>query len=63
MFKLALGFYLLYVAAVIAAVIGWVINLIDVIHLIVNHANIDAMFIGRIVGVPVFVVGAVLGWF
>lgn len=54
---------LTYIAIVLTGFIGWVLNLIKVIHLFVSHAPIDTMFIGRIVGVPVSILGAILGWF
>ena len=57
------GFALVYVMALVFGFIGWIINLVAVINLFVSHAPIDAMFVGRVVGVPVFIIGAVLGWF
>lgn len=54
---------LAYIALVIAALIGWVMNLIEVIHLATAGAPLTAGFIVRIVGVPVGIIGAVMGWF
>lgn len=42
---------------------GWVVNLIDVIHAATSGAPFTTMIICRIVGIPVFGLGAILGWF
>jgi hypothetical protein len=48
---------------IIAALAGWVMNLIAVIHLATADAPLTTMGIIRIVGIPVGIIGAVLGWF
>lgn len=45
----------------VLAVIGWVHNIIDVVHMV--NDPITGMFILRCVGIIVAPVGAVLGWF
>jgi hypothetical protein len=59
----ALTFLIAVYSAVAVGIIGWVMNLIAVIHLLVSHAPVDTMFIGRVIGIPVGILGAVLGWF
>ncbi|MER9605345.1 hypothetical protein [Mesorhizobium sp. M0243] len=48
---------------IIAALYGWVVNLIDVIHAATSGSPFTTMLIVRIVGIPVFLLGAILGWF
>lgn len=57
--KLVAGFGLLYLALVIAAAAGWILNLIALIH---SVGGITAMFILRIVGLFVFPLGCLLGY-
>lgn len=57
------GIILLYIATMIAALYGWIVNLIDVIHAASSGAPFTVMIIARIVGIPVFGLGAILGWF
>ncbi len=52
--------YLLFLALF---VVGWVLNLINVVGLALSDAPLTAMFIVRLVGVPVAIIGAVLGYF
>lgn len=59
----ALKIYLIWLSLCGLALVGWVINLVKLVHLFVAHAPVDTMFIGRILGVPVPVIGAILGWF
>jgi len=47
----------------VAAICGWVMNLIAVIQAATADAPLTAMFIVRLVGVPVAIIGAILGWF
>ncbi len=51
---------ILYILAVIAAVAGWVMNLIELFTNYVVMAMPE--FILRLVGVPVAIIGAVMGW-
>lgn len=53
---------LLFIAFWLAAIAGWVLNVVATVHMIVAHAPVDALFVGRIVGIPVAVLGSVLGW-
>jgi hypothetical protein len=54
---------LAYIAVIVALLYGWVVNLIAVIHLATADAPLTTLGILRIVGVPVGIIGAVLGWF
>lgn len=54
---------LAYIALVIAALIGWIMNLVEVITLATSGAPLTAGFLARLVGVPVAIIGAVMGWF
>ncbi|MER8385231.1 hypothetical protein NKH14_06865 [Mesorhizobium sp. M1380] len=57
------GMIILYLVTLVAALYGWVVNLIDVIHAATSGAPFTTMIICRIVGIPVFGLGAILGWF
>lgn len=54
---------LAYVALIIGGLIGYVLNIIAIVHLVVADAPIHAMFIARCIGVFAFPLGGVLGWF
>ncbi|TPI67584.1 transmembrane 9 family protein [Mesorhizobium sp. B3-1-3] len=54
---------LAYLVAIIAAIAGWVLNFVAVVHLASADAPFTTMGILRIVGIPVGILGAVLGWF
>lgn len=49
-----------YVVALIAAVIGWVMNIIALVHMF--NGDITPLFIGRIVGIFFAPLGAILGY-
>ena len=53
--------FLIYLAVIILAAIGWIIDLVKIIH----HINdpLTAMFVLRIVGIFVVPVGSILGLF
>ena len=51
-----------WICILLAAVYGWIINLYDTIHLVTHGAPVDAMFIVRIIGIPLPVLGAILGY-
>ncbi|MDG4856408.1 hypothetical protein [Mesorhizobium sp. WSM4982] len=55
---------LLYLAIIIAVVYGWVANLIAVIQA-AQHPGIEitTMLVLRVIGIPVPVLGAILGYF
>ncbi|RWP18850.1 MAG: hypothetical protein EOR00_09435 [Mesorhizobium sp.] len=55
-------FVLVYLAIIVAALYGWVVNLIAVIHLATADAPLTTMGIVRIVGIPLAGLGAILGW-
>lgn len=56
-------FALSILAIALAAIIGWIMNLVAVVHLFIADAPLSSLFIGRLVGVPVGIIGAILGWF
>lgn len=51
---------LLYIAAIIGGIIGWVLNIVAVVHGI--SGPLTTMMVARLVGIPVFILGAILGW-
>lgn len=55
------GFELLAVALVLAGVVGWVMNISDIVAAVSDP--ITAMFILRCVGIFVAPLGAILGYF
>jgi hypothetical protein len=57
------GIIIAYIVCLIAALYGWVVNLIDVVHAATSGEPFTTLIICRIVGIPVFGLGAVLGWF
>jgi hypothetical protein len=50
-----------YIALLIFGLIGWVMNIIAIVH--TASDVVTGMFIARVIGVFVPFVGAVLGWF
>lgn len=54
---------LVYIGLIFAAFIGWAMNLIEVINMAFDSSPLTSEFVIRIVGVPVAILGAVLGWF
>jgi len=54
-------FELLWVALIGFGVVGWVLNIIDIVHAI--SEPITGMFILRCIGIIVGPLGAVLGYF
>jgi len=58
-----LGFYLGYGVLIIAGLIGWVFNLVGVVHLAMANAPLTTLFVVRIIGIFAFPLGGVLGYF
>lgn len=50
------------VAVWAAAVVGWILNIVAVVHML-GDVSVTPMFIARIVGVFLAPIGAVLGYF
>lgn len=66
MFKAFTIVGLIWFAVIIAAVVGWIINLVAVIHGVSGLAHltdISGMLALRIVGIPAAPLGALLGLF
>lgn len=59
--KLIIGSFFLIVPLAIACLVGWVMNIIALVGIL--SGPITAMFVARIVGIPVPPLGAVLGLF
>ena len=51
------------IAAVIAAAIGWIINLVSVIKLGLAGAGITTLFVLKVIGIFAGPLGAILGLF
>lgn len=51
------------IGVVIAAIIGWIMNIAALVHMITADAAINALFVGRAVGIFFVPLGAVLGYF
>lgn len=49
-----------YLAAIVGGLIGWVMNIVAVVHMV--GGPMTTMLVARIVGIPVFILGAILGW-
>lgn len=49
------------IAFIIAALAGWVMNIIALVHSI--PSGVDVLLVLRVVGIPVGPLGVVLGWF
>lgn len=54
---------LAYLALIFGLLAGWVMNLIDVVHLFLANSPLTTLFIGKVIGIFVFPLGGVLGWF
>jgi hypothetical protein len=52
--------FLLYIAAFVSMAIGWVANIVQIVHMI--HEPVTTELVIRIVGVFAAPVGSVLGW-
>jgi len=59
--KLGVGAFFSIIAMLIAGIIGWVMNIFDIVAAI--NDPITAFFIARCVGVFFFPLGAILGYF
>jgi hypothetical protein len=57
-FNISLGF--LYLALILAGILGWIMNLVAVIHAI--GGPLDAELVIRIVGLFLFPLGAIMGY-
>lgn len=60
MFKAGVTIGLIWLALIIGAIVGWVLNIIAIVHML--NGPVTAMFIARIAGIPLAILGAVLGW-
>ena len=53
---------ILWVCFWIAVLVGWVINIVDLVGMIGGN-QLTTLFVARIVGIFFFPLGAILGWF
>lgn len=51
----------LFVLLYLTALVSWVVNIVKFVGML--GGEVTAMFIARIVGMPFFPLGVVLGWF
>jgi len=51
---------LLYIALILAAVIGWVMNIIQIVHM--SDGGVTAKLIIKLIGVFAAPLGALMGW-
>ena len=51
---------LVYLSAIVALVLGWVFNIVQLVTL--SSGAINALFVIKVVGIFVAPLGAVLGW-
>ncbi|RWP84753.1 MAG: hypothetical protein EOR11_20040 [Mesorhizobium sp.] len=54
---------LIYIAVILLVVYGWVCNLIAVVHALTANDPFTPLVMGRMIGIPVFILGAILGFF
>lgn len=60
MFKAGLALGLIYIGVIIAALVGWIFNVIAFVHMI--GGPVTTMFIARLAGIPLAILGAILGY-
>lgn len=51
---------LVYLAIFLAAFTGWIMNIVAFVHSL--HEPVSAMFFARLAGIPIGILGAVLGY-
>jgi hypothetical protein len=54
---------LIYIAVILLVLYGWVCNLIAVVHALTDNDPLTPLVVGRMIGIPVFILGAILGFF
>lgn len=59
----AFAYLIAWTTVLVAALYGWVENLVAVIHAATSGAPFDTMLALRIIGVPLGIIGAILGYF
>ena len=52
--------YIVFLGVVIAAVAGWVMNIITIAHS--NFSDLTGLLVLRVVGIFIAPLGAILGW-
>jgi hypothetical protein len=60
--NVSLPTYLTLVAIVLAAIGGWIANIVKLFSMFGDNIEITTMFVGRIVGIFIGPLGAVLGY-
>lgn len=48
---------------IMACAVSWVVNFVDAVHLIISNSPVTTLFICRLIGIFIPVVGSVLGVF
>lgn len=61
--KTIVALYIAYILFILGLLIGWVMNLIEVINLGLSASPLTTEFIVRLIGVPVGPLGGIMGWF
>lgn len=59
--NLGLGIYLTLIAVFLAGLVGWVMNIIDLVGM--SFAGNEGLFVLRVIGIFVAPLGGVLGYF
>lgn len=49
-----------YLVLLVAAIIGWVCNIVALVGMVSGPVNAELII--RIIGVPVAIIGAIMGW-
>lgn len=53
---------LIYLGVILAGAYGWLANLIAVVHAITANDPFTPLLVGRIIGIPVVILGVILGF-
>ena len=59
--KFGIVTFLVWLLCMLLGVIGWIMNIMKIVPLL--DGGFTPWLIGRLVGIPFFPLGAVLGWF
>lgn len=59
--KTGITLILVYLVLALLCAIGWVFNIVHFVHAL--SGPFDVHQIVRLVGIPIFIIGIILGWF